>query len=364
MKFTDEYRDEQLAAKLSSEIATLATREWTIMEVCGGQTHTILQYGIEDLLPKNIKLVHGPGCPVCVTPIEIIDKAIAIASTAGVVFCSFGDMLRVPGSQEDLLEVKARGGDVRILYSPLDAIEIAQSNRDKKVVFFAVGFETTAPANAMAVWQADKLGLDNFFVLCSHVMVPPVMAAVLEAEDNLVQAFLGPGHVCSIMGMDAYDELAAKFNVPIVISGFEPIDILDGVLHCVKQLESGLPARVENRYARAVRSAGNREAQRLLEEVFQVGDRNWRGLGCIDGSGYVLRERFRKHDAEIHFNVQGHKVEESTLCISGQILRGLKKPFECPAFGCECTPETPLGATMVSTEGTCANYYKFGRYKT
>ena len=360
MKFVDEYRSKELATRLSEEIKAAATGSWTVMEVCGGQTHTILQYGIQDILPGNVKLLHGPGCPVCVTPVEMIDKAVAIAAMPEVIFCSFGDMLRVPGSNEDLLEIKARGGDVRTLYSPLDAVEIAQRNPTKKVVFFAVGFETTAPANAMALRQAKRLSLNNFFVLCSHVMVPPVMSAMLESPDNTVQAFLGPGHVCSIMGTSEYEQLCSRFKVPIVISGFEPIDILDGILHCVKQLESG-EGRMENCYARAVRSDGNVEARQVLSEVFSVGNRTWRGLGAISDSGFRLSPDYQRFDAEEHFEVCAVVSEESPRCISGQVLRGLKKPNECPAFGKECTPETPLGATMVSSEGTCANYYKFSR---
>lgn len=358
MKLVDDFRSKEIAGQLAKQIAAAATGKWTIMEVCGGQTHTIMQYGIQDLLPDNVQLVHGPGCPVCVTPIEVINKAVAIAAMPDVIFCSFGDMLRVPGNTSDLLEVKACGADVRIVYSPLDAVEIARHNPSKKVVFFAVGFETTAPANAMAVKQASRLGLQNFFVLCSHVMVPPVIASLLQSPDNTVQAFLGPGHVCSIMGTEEYEELTRQYKVPIAISGFEPIDILDGILCCVTQLEAGI-ARVDNRYARAVRSAGNVEARRLLLEIFQVGDRMWRGMGSIAKSGLRLSEQYKRFDAEEHFDVATTTHEEADICISGQILKGLKKPFECPAFGTTCTPETPLGATMVSSEGTCANYYKF-----
>ena len=358
MKYQEEFRDEKLAQKISAEIHKICSRTWKIMEVCGGQTHTILQYGIEDLLPKQIELLHGPGCPVCVTPLELIDKAIAIAESENVIFCSFGDMLRVPGSRGDLLSSRANGADVRIVYSPMDALEIAKKNSQCRVVFFAVGFETTAPANAMSVHMAKKLGVDNFFILCSHVTVPPVMSALLESPENEVQAFLGPGHVCSIMGTQEYELLCQKHKVPIVISGFEPIDILEGVLLCVKQLGNGT-AKLENQYARAVNSEGNKHARQVLSEVFDLSDRLWRGIGPIPMSGYRLSAQYRDFDAETEFSVGSIKVEESTLCISDRILRGLAKPNQCPAFGKECKPEHPLGATMVSSEGTCANYFKF-----
>lgn len=363
MKFLDEYRDAAVAQQLVSEIEATVTKQWTIMEVCGGQTHTICQWGIEDLLPKEIVLVHGPGCPVCVTPLELIDKAIYIARQPKVIFCSFGDMLRVPGSNCDLLEVKACGGDVRIVYSPLDCLAIAQQNPESKVVFFAVGFETTAPANAMAVWQARQLGLKNFFLLCSHVLVPPVLSAILQSPLNTVQAFLAPGHVCSIMGWREYEPICEYFKVPIVVTGFEPIDLLEGILYCVQQLESG-QSKVFNQYARAVNRIGNIAAQELLLKVFDISDRMWRGLGSVPKSGFKLSYEFRQFDAERLFTVECISTKESSLCISGQILRGLKKPFDCPAFGVNCTPEHPLGATMVSSEGTCASYYKFGRFKT
>jgi hydrogenase expression/formation protein HypD len=362
MKFIEEYRQEETAQHLVENLRRAVSRPWTIMEVCGGQTHTILQYGIENMIPPEINLVHGPGCPICVTPVEMVDKAIAIAGRKDVIFSSFGDMLRVPGSRSDLLDAKARGADVRIVYSPLDAVNLAQSNPSKKVVFFAVGFETTAPANAMALAQAKRLGLDNFFVLCSHVTVPPMIAAILQSPGNQVQAFLGPGHVCSVMGASEYEGLSRHFKVPIVITGFEPVDILDGILHCVLQLESGA-AHMENRYARAVRDRGNLPAQSLLAEVFDVADRPWRGLGMIPKSGYKLSHDYRRFDAEIAFEVDTLESMESPVCISGQILRGVKKPTDCPAFGCQCTPENPLGATMVSTEGTCASYYKFNRHQ-
>jgi len=358
MKYVDEFRSPERARLLSRQIAQTVTKPWKIMEVCGGQTHTILQYGLESLLPDQIELLHGPGCPVCVTPLELIDKAVAIARIPGVIMCSFGDMLRVPGSDGDLLGAKADGADVRTVYSPLDALTVARKHQDRQVVFFAVGFETTAPANAMAVYHAKKLGLTNFFLLCSHVTVPPVMAAVLRAPDNQVDGFLGPGHVCSIMGWHEYQELSLQFKVPIVISGFEPIDLLEGILRCVHQLEEG-SSYVENQYARAVCSEGNKHAQTILLDVFQVSERKWRGLGNIPGSGYRLSEAYREFDAEVHFPVATIVTRESPNCISGEILRGVKKPFQCTAFGTSCTPEHPLGATMVSSEGTCATYYKF-----
>lgn len=362
MKYLDEYRDKALAQRLSERIHLATTNNWTIMEVCGGQTHAILQYGLEDLLPKSINLLHGPGCPVCVTPLELIDKAIAIASRQDVIFCSFGDMLRVPGSHCDLLEVKAQGYDVRIVYSPLDCLTLAQKYPNKKVVFFAVGFETTAPANAMAVWQAKKLGLDNFFLLTSHVTVPPVISSILQAPDNCVQAFLGPGHVCSVMGWRQYEAISDHYKIPIVITGFEPTDLLEGILRCIIQLEAGQHS-VENQYSRVVSRDGNKPARTIVEEVFDVSDRNWRGLGSIPKSGYKLNFEFAQFDAERLFQLETVIVQESPICISGQILRGLKKPNECPAFANECSPETPLGATMVSSEGTCAAYYKYGRFK-
>lgn len=359
MKFVDEFRDAELARKLSSEIRLCTTQRWNIMEVCGGQTHSILQYGLQDLLPPGIELLHGPGCPVCVTPLELIDKAIAIAQQDGVTFCSFGDMLRVPGSSGDLLDARAKGADVRVVYSPLDSLAIAQKNPHKRVVFFAIGFETTAPANAMALWQAKRTGVTNFFLLCSHVTVPPVISAILQSPQNNVQAFLGPGHVCSVMGWSQYEALSRHYKVPIVITGFEPIDMLEGILRCVKQLECG-DAVVDNQYARAVSRAGNRQAQAILDDVFDVTDRMWRGLGSIPKSGYKLSHEYRRFDAEEAFEVQSVHASESPDCISGQILRGLKKPYECKVFGSFCTPEHPLGATMVSSEGTCAAYYKFG----
>jgi hydrogenase expression/formation protein HypD len=339
------------------------TKPWTIMEICGGQTHTIVKYGIEELLPRELTLVHGPGCPVCVTPLEIIDKAIRIASRPDVIFSSFGDMLRVPGSIKDLLSVKAEGGDLRIVYSPLDAVRIAQQNPTKKVVFFAVGFETTAPANAMSVWQAKKLGLRNFSILCSHVLVPPAMKALLSSPSNLIQGFLAAGHVCTVMGYEEYFPISKEFKVPIVVTGFEPVDILQGILMTVKQLEESR-AEVENQYSRAVRREGNTAAKQFIFEVFETTDRKWRGIGAIPMSGYRLREPYREFDAETVFDVEDIAVNESPLCIAGQVLQGLKKPHECSAFGKECTPEHPLGAPMVSSEGACAAYYHFGRFRT
>lgn len=363
MKYIDEFRDRKIAQLLSSQIGSTATRTWRIMEVCGGQTHTILQYGLEDLLPKAVQLLHGPGCPVCVTPLELIDKAIAIAQMPNVIMCSFGDMLRVPGSTSDLLQAKAEGADVRMVYSPLDALALARKHPERKVVFFAVGFETTAPANAMSVYQAKQLNVHNFFLLCSHVTVPPVIAAILQSPDNQVQAFLGPGHVCSVMGVGEYEALSRHYKVPIVISGFEPVDLLEGILRCVKQLEHG-QAQVENQYARAVSSAGNSNAQAILREVFDVSDRLWRGLGAIPKSGFKLSYAYRQFDAQKEFQVETVTTSESPLCISSQILRGQRKPSQCPAFGTQCTPDHPLGATMVSSEGTCATYYKFGKQKS
>jgi hydrogenase expression/formation protein HypD len=371
MKFVDEYRDGEAAAKLAGAIARTVTRPWTIMEVCGGQTHTIVKYGIDEILPSpspsplphdggegtplrprpqrggegrvrgSIELVHGPGCPVCVTSLEMIDRAHAIASRRDVIFCSFGDMLRVPGSRGDLLQVKSHGGDVRVVYSPLDAVKIAAANPQRKVVFFAIGFETTAPPNAMAVWLAKKRGLKNFSVLVSHVLVPPMMTAILQAPGNRVQAFLGPGHVCTVMGCSEYEPIARRYQVP--------------------QLEAGR-AEVDNQYGRAVRQEGNPQSKKLIDDVFEVCDRKWRGVGLIPKSGYRLRYEYREYDAERLFEVDAIETQESSLCISGQILKGLKKPHDCPAFGKQCTPQTPLGATMVSSEGACAAYYAYGRH--
>jgi hydrogenase expression/formation protein HypD len=362
MKYIDEYRDGEAAAKLAAAIARAVTRPWTLMEVCGGQTHTIVKYGIDRLLPPEVELVHGPGCPVCVTPLEMIDRAHAIASRPGVTFCSFGDMLRVPGSRGDLLQLKSRGADVRVVYSPLDAVNLAAARPDRKVVFFAIGFETTAPPNAMAVWMARKRRLTNFSVLVSHVLVPPAITAILQAPGNRVRGFLGPGHVCTVMGTGEYEPIARRFGVPVVVTGFEPLDLLEGVLRAVRQLEAGR-AEVENQYARCVRPEGNPASRRLVEDVFEVCDRKWRGVGLIPSSGFRLRPEYGDHDAERLFEVTDIATCESSLCISGQVLRGLKKPHDCPAFGKECTPQTPLGATMVSAEGACAAYYACGRHQ-
>jgi len=359
MKYIDEYRDGELARRLSSQIHAACSKPWTIMEVCGGQTHTILQFGIEDLLPSAINLVHGPGCPICVTPIVLVDQAIQIAQQADVIFCSFGDMLRVPGNSIDLMEARARGADVRIVYSPLDALTIARKNPHKNVVFFAVGFETTAPANAMSAYQAKLLGVQNFFMLLSHVTVPPVCETILRMPDNKVQAFIGPGHVCTITGLNQYEKLAAAFEAPIVVAGFEPVDILEALLMCVRQLEAG-QHEVQNQYRRVVEASGNLVAQKILDEVFQLCDREWRGLGMIPDSGFEFTDEYSHLDALRKFNPESPEPDvELSDCISGEILMGNKKPTDCPAFGRRCTPESPLGATMVSAEGTCANYYKF-----
>lgn len=363
MKYIDEYRDGKAARHYADAIQRITTRPWNIMEICGGQTHAIVKFGIDELLPKEITLIHGPGCPVCVTSVELIDKATDIASRPGVVFCSFGDMLRVPGTKTDLLSVKANGGDVRMVYSPLDAVKIAQAEPDKQVVFFAVGFETTAPANAMAVYQAARQGVHNFSLLVSHVLVPPAMEAILSSPTNHVQGFLAAGHVCTVMGYTEYPPIAERYHVPIVVTGFEPLDILQGVYMCVKQLEEGR-AEVENQYSRSVRAEGNRPAQDLIREVFQVVPRKWRGIGEISQSGLGLRSEYSEFDAELRFDVQGYHAEEPSECISGLVLQGVKKPFECPAFGTLCTPERPLGAPMVSSEGACAAYYRYRRVQT
>ncbi|HUZ46847.1 MAG TPA: hydrogenase formation protein HypD [Terriglobia bacterium] len=361
MKYLDEYRNEEIAGKLIREIRRIQTRPWVLMEVCGGQTHSIVKYGIDNLLPEGIELVHGPGCPVCVTSLELIDKAHAIARRPGVIFCSFGDMLRVPGSECDLFALKSQGADVRVVYSPLDCLKIARANPDKQVVFFAIGFETTAPANAMLVWQARQEGIRNVSLLVSHVLVPPAITAILDSPHNRVQGFLGPGHVCAVMGYEEYESVSARYKVPIVITGFEPLDLLEGTLLTLRQLESGR-AEVENQYARAVTREGNKAAKQLIFSVFEIGDRKWRGVGAIPESGYRLRPEFHDYDAERLFEVQGISTEEPAICISGQILRGVKKPHDCPAFGALCSPEHPLGATMVSAEGACAAYYKYGRH--
>jgi hydrogenase expression/formation protein HypD len=360
MKYLDEFNDPELAAKLFAEIERTVTRPWAIMEVCGGQTHSIIRNGIDQLLPDEIELIHGPGCPVCVTPLGMIDKALAIAARPGVIFCSFGDMLRVPGSTQDLFQVKSEGGDVRIVYSPLDAVTIAEDNPDSEVVFFAIGFETTAPANAMAVHVADQRGLDNFSVLVSHVLVPPAIRAIAGSSSSRVDGFLAAGHVCSIMGTWQYGPLVEEFGLPIVVTGFEPLDVLEGIRRVVVQLEQGR-AELDNAYARVVQPEGNLPAQQMVEDVFQLTDRRWRGIGEIPLSGWCLRERYAAFDAERRFDVGDVDSPESAQCRSGEVLQGLIKPTECAAYGRSCTPRTPLGATMVSSEGACAAYYHYRR---
>jgi hydrogenase expression/formation protein HypD len=358
MKYLTEFRDATLVRAALREIERTVTRPWVLMEICGGQTHSIVRHGLDQLLPENIELVHGPGCPVCVTPLEQIDRALAIASRPGVIFTSYGDMLRVPGTSGDLYTVRAAGGDVRVVYSPLDAVKIAQENPDKQVVFFAIGFETTAPANAMSVLQAEALGLDNFSVLVSHVCVPPAMQAILSSPHNRVQGFLAAGHVCSVMGYWEYPAISERYGVPIVVTGFEPLDVVQGILALVRQLEAG-KAEVQNAYGRAVTFDGNQPAQAVINRVFTLRDRKWRGIGEIPLSGWGLRDDFAAFDAERRFALDAIHTEESPLCISGLILQGLKRPYDCPAFGVQCTPEQPLGATMVSSEGACAAYYHY-----
>jgi hydrogenase expression/formation protein HypD len=361
MKYLDEFRDGDLARSLAREIRQTATRKWGIMEVCGGQTHSIVRNGLDQLLEGAVEMIHGPGCPVCVTPLELIDKALAIASEPAVIFCSFGDMLRVPGSHIDLFRVKADGADVRVVYSPLDALQIARQNPDREVVFFGIGFETTAPANAMAVHQAKLQRIDNFSMLVSHVLVPPAIEAIMSSPNCRVQAFLAAGHVCSVMGYWQYYPLVERYRVPIVITGFEPLDLLEGIRRTVVQLEAGAP-QVENAYERAVCFEGNQPAQALLAQVFEVTDRSWRGIGAIPRSGWKLSEEYRDYDAEYRFSVEDIRAEESPICRSGEVLQGNLKPNECPGFGKECTPRHPLGATMVSSEGACAAYYNYGRF--
>lgn len=360
MKYVDEYRDEGLCRRFAEAIAERQTRPWRIMEVCGGQTHAIVRFGIDELLPANLSLLHGPGCPVCVTPIEMLDRALTIAARPDVIFCSFGDMLRVPGSAGDLFSVKSAGGDVRMVYSPLDALQIAEKNPKRDVVFFAVGFETTAPAHAMAVKEAARRGIHNFSLLVSHVLVPPALEALLSSSERHVDAFLAAGHVCAIMGTNEYVPLAKRYRVPIVVTGFEPADILQGIAMCVEQLEDGR-AEVENQYTRAVRESGNERAKQVVAEVFQVVARKWRGIGDIPRSGLGLREAYAAFDAEKRFAVHDVVVDESPECKSGLVLQGILKPNDCPAFGVRCTPEKPLGATMVSAEGACAAYYRYRR---
>jgi len=360
VKYIDEYRDARAARRIARDIGRITKHPWTLMEVCGGQTHSIVRHGLDTLLPPEITLVHGPGCPVCVTPVELVEKAIEIASNPKVIFCSFGDMLRVPGVSRDLLSVKAAGADVRVVYSPLDALRLAMDNPGREVVFFAVGFETTAPANAMAVLQAHRAHTGNFTLLVSHVLVPPAMEAILSSRDNRVQGFLAAGHVCAVAGYEEYEPIARRYRVPIVVTGFEPVDILEGVHGCIRQLEEGR-SEVENRYRRSVRREGNPAARKAMAEVFRLVDRKWRGVGEIPQSGLGLRAVYADYDAETRFGVAGITAEEDPECISGLILQGIHKPDECPAFGTRCTPEHPLGATMVSSEGACAAYFQYRR---
>ncbi len=362
MRFIDEYRDARAAQLYARALERITTKSWTIMEVCGGQTHSIVKFGIDELLPPGVTLVHGPGCPVCVTPLELVEKAIEIASIPNVIFCSFGDMLRVPGRSKDLLAVKAAGGDVRIVYSPLDALKLAVENPQREVVFFAVGFETTAPANAMAVFQASVQNVRNFSLLTSHVLVPPALKAILALPDTRVQGFLAAGHVCSVMGYKEYEPIARKHRVPIVVTGFEPLDILQGIYMCIQQLEKGL-AVVENQYSRSVRREGNLPAQQIIREVFCIVPRKWRGVGEIPQSGLGLQQKYAVFDAETRFGIAHLTADEPSECISGSILQGIRKPHECPAFGTRCAPEHPLGATMVSSEGACAAYYQYRKRK-
>jgi hydrogenase expression/formation protein HypD len=364
MRFIDEYRDAAAARSLAQALARITTRPWTLMEVCGGQTHAIVRFGLDELLPEGVTLVHGPGCPVCVTPVELIDKATQLAARPDVILCSFGDMLRVPGSSRDLLSVKACGGDVRVLYSPVDALNVARENPHREVVFFAVGFETTAPTTAMAVYRARQEGIGNFSMLMSHVLVPPAVEAIASSDRNTVQGFLAAGHVCTVMGYEEYVPLAKRYRVPIVVTGFEPVDILHGVYRCVKQLEEGR-AEVENSYARSVHRSGNAEAQRLMREVFAVVPRKWRGIGEIPASGLGLSDAFAAFDAERRFpEVAGVRADEDSDCLAGEVLTGVRKPPQCPAFGVRCTPERPLGAPMVSSEGACAAYYRYRKMRT
>jgi len=363
MRHVDEYRDPATIHTVARQIQDTATRPWTLMEVCGGQTHSILKFGLDQLLPSRVSLIHGPGCPVCVTPLVMIDRAVAIASRPDVIFCSFGDMLRVPGSETDLLRVKARGGDVRIVYSPLDALELARKHPERNVVFFAVGFETTAPANAMAVRRAAAERIDNFSVLVAHVLVPPALEALLSSEDMTLQGLLAPGHVCVVTGYRAYEPLAERYRIPIVVTGFEPLDLLKGVLATVTQLERG-EHRVENQYSRVVVRDGNPLAIQMLEEVFDVSDRAWRGVGEIPKSGYTLAAKYQRFDAERVFDVGDLEASEPEECLSGLVLQGRLRPTDCPEFGKRCTPEHPLGATMVSSEGACAAYFHYGRARS
>lgn len=358
MKYLSEYRNPELVEELLKEIHRITTKPWTLMEICGGQTHSLVKNGILEMLPAQITMVHGPGCPVCVTSVSIIDEAIFLAEQPNVILCSFGDMLRVPGSKKNLLEVKANGADVRILYSPLEAVQIAKQNPGKQVVFFAVGFETTAPANALSVVHAHQLGLKNYSILASHVLVPPAMEAILSDEENKIDAFLAAGHVCVIMGVDEYYPIAEKYKCPIVVTGFEPVDLLQGILMAVQQLENG-EYKVENQYARAVQREGNLKAKETIKEVFTVRDRIWRGIGSIPQSGYEVNEQYKNYNARLKFKIDIPLAEENKECISGEIMKGLKKPKQCPNFGTKCKPEHPLGAPMVSSEGSCAAYYHY-----
>ncbi|HZP04947.1 MAG TPA: hydrogenase formation protein HypD [Terracidiphilus sp.] len=361
MKYLDEYRDSTIARALAAEIAAVTTRHWVLMEICGGQTHTIMRYGLDELLPSKIELVHGPGCPVCVTPLETIDKAIALALLPDVTLVSYGDMLRVPGSNSDLFRAKAQGADIRVVYSPVEAVRIAQANPDRKVVFLAIGFETTAPANAMAAWRAKQQNLTNFSMLVSHVLVPPAIRALLASRDNRIQGFIAPGHVCTIVGCQDYEDLAREFSIPIVVGGFEPVDLLEAILMLVKQLEAG-DVCVENQYVRSVTYAGNQHAQRILKEVFEVADQKWRGIGEIPRSGLKFRSEYAAYDANLVFNLDVITADEPAECISALVLQGLRKPTDCAAFAIRCTPENPLGAPMVSSEGACAAYYHYRRH--
>jgi hydrogenase expression/formation protein HypD len=358
MKYLTEYRDPTLVEHFLKEIHQTVTRPWTIMEICGGQTHSLVKNGLLQVLPDQLQLVHGPGCPVCVTPVRLIDQAIYLAEKEKVILCSFGDMLRVPGSEKSLLQAKANGADIRILYSPLDAVQLAVENPGREVVFFAVGFETTAPANALSVVRAQKSGINNYSILTSHVLVPPAMVAILGDENNTVQGFLAAGHVCAIMGLSEYYPLAEKYRVPIVVTGFEPVDLLQGISMLVRQLEEGR-FEVENQYSRVVNENGNPVARKMLQQVFEVTDREWRGIGSITQSGYALNGDYSAYDAGRKFNIPATPVVESADCIAGDILKGLKKPPQCPMFGNTCTPANPLGAPMVSSEGACAAYYHY-----
>lgn len=360
MKYLSEFRDPELVLRYREKLRDLVTKEWTLMEVCGGQTHSLVKNGLLELLPDKVQMIHGPGCPVCVTPLNLIDKAVHLAIKEGVILCSFGDMLRVPGSEMSLLEAKSRGADVRILYSPLEAVQIAKKNPHREVVFFAVGFETTAPANALSVVHAERQKLKNYSILASHVLVPPAMEAVINDPLAKIDGFLAAGHVCTIMGIHQYYPLVSKHRLPIIVTGFEPVDLLQGVYMCLKQLEEG-QAKLENQYARVVQSDGNPKAVEVIERIFKISDREWRGIGVIPQSGYTIREKYKAYDADHKFNIRIKKVEENKSCIAGQVLKGIKKPYDCPEFGKNCTPQNPLGAPMVSSEGACAAYYHFSK---